>query len=293
MAAFSYDFYMIKNINMGLRWFFKIYKKDGLYSIYLRILRFFGYKLPYNNIIEKFKFKFQEKIILISKNKVLNGYYKDTFLNCKGSCGIPDYSSKLLGLYEKQVQEKILELKKKFKLSFIVNFGTSDGFHILGLLKNNFFKKGLAFEINTSEQKNLIENIKKNNLKKKIEVFKKANFIDVFKILSDKDLAKTLFLVDIEGNEFDLFNEGMKQDYLKKIKKSCFIIEDHSWFLKSKKIRNFKKSIEMNFNVKILENSGRDPHIFDFLNNFSDDEKWLMMSEGRPSSMFWYILTPK
>jgi len=278
---------------MGFRRLIKIYKKDGLYSIYLRILRFFGYKLPYNNIIEKFKFKVQEKIILISKNKVLNGYYKDTFLSCKSSWGIPDFSSKLLGLYEKQVQDKIVELKNKFNLSFIVNFGSSDGFHILGLLKNNFFKKGFAFEINTNEQKNLIENIKKNKLEKKIEVFEKANFIDVFKILTIQDLTKTLFLVDIEGGEFDLFNEAMNQVYLKKIKKSYFIIEDHSWFLKSKKITNFKKSIEMNFNVKILEDSGRDPHIFDFLKNFSDDEKWLMMSEGRPLSMYWYILTPK
>jgi hypothetical protein len=37
----------------------------------------------------------------------------------------------------------------------------------------------------------------------------------------------------------------------------------------------------------------RNPFKFKILNNFNDDDKWLLMGERRPQSMSWLILEPK
>ena len=56
-------------------------------------------------------------------------------------------SPKLLGIYEEQVQNKIIQLKKDHNLKYMVNFGSGEGYHAIGLLKNNYFEKCICFEI--------------------------------------------------------------------------------------------------------------------------------------------------
>ena len=46
------------------------------------------------------------------------------------------------------------------------------------------------------------------------------------------------------------------------------------------------------FKVSLVHNSSRNPFNFDILNELSDDDKWLLMGEGRPKSMSWIVLTP-
>ena len=48
-----------------------------------------------------------------TNNKILNGHYKDTYLSCKTNWKSRDHCPKLLGIYENQVQEKIIQEKKK------------------------------------------------------------------------------------------------------------------------------------------------------------------------------------
>ena len=43
-----------------------------------------------------------------------------------------------------------------------------------------------------------------------------------------------------------------------------------------------KTLIENYFKVNVINNSSRNPFEIELLNNFNDDEKWLMMSESRP-----------
>ena len=55
----------------------------------------------------------------------------------------------------------------------------------------------------------------------------------------------------------------------------------------------FKKNINKRFNVKVINDISKNPFIFKILKNFNDDEKYLMMSEGRLKTMQWIILYPK
>ena len=76
--------------------------------------------------------------------------------------------------------------------------------------------------------------------------------------------------------------------------KCYFIIEDHNFNIKNKKsINSFYKIIRKKFKVEILKDASKDPFNFKILDKFTDDEKYLMMSEGRPRTMQWIILYPK
>jgi len=268
------------------------YQKDGIWRVVSFLLKKIKIQTKYSSFIHKKKTLLAKDIIKLTKCIVGSGYYKS--LKLKGDYNWNkdniDISSKLLGCYEQQVQEKIIELKNKYKLKYLINFGAGEGFHALGLIKNNYFRKALCFEIDKLTRNILIDNIKINKINKKILIFSKANFKDIANNLNAIKLKRSLFLVDIEGEEFNLFNQKNLIYY----KNSFLIIENHQNFFKNKKIKNvFFKLINKNFNVKILNDGGRNPNLIKKLENLNDDEKWLLMSENRPSRMNWIILIPK
>tara|TARA_Y100000590_G_scaffold20297_1_gene23678 strand:- start:1801 stop:2628 length:828 start_codon:yes stop_codon:yes gene_type:complete len=275
---------------MGLRRIVKNFKKDGFDGLYYRFLSLLNLNKTYKNLIEKKKYFLGHKISKIANNKIIHGPYKNTYLSSENGWGMHDFASKFLGLYEEQIQLKIVEIQKKYNLEYLINFGASDGFHVLGLLNNHIFKEGLAFEIDSYERSFLHKNIEKNNLSNKIKVLGKGTFEKVFEIIESNKLSRSLFLIDIEGGEFDLFNS----DNISRLNKSYFIIEKHDfWEKDAEKKKNYYTLLRNNFDIEIIKNSGRNPFIFDFISDLSDDERWLILSEGRPCEMEWLLLIPK
>lgn len=266
------------------------YEKDGIWRIISLLLKKIKIQTKYSSLIDKKKYLLAKDIIKLTKCVVCNGYYKSLKLKAGEKNNRIDISSKLLGFYEQQVQEKIIELQKKYKIKYLINFGAEEGFHALGLVKNNYFRKALCFEIDKLTRSKLIDNIKINKISKKILVFSQANFKDIVNNLNSTQLKSSLFLVDIEGEEFNLFNKKNLIYY----KNSFLIIENHQNFFKNKKFKNdFFKIINKNFKVKILNDGARNPNIIERLETLNDDEKWLLMSENRPFRMNWIVLTPK
>lgn len=266
------------------------YEKDEIWRIISLLLKKIKIQTKYSSLIDKKKYLLAKDIIKLTKCVVCNGYYKSLKLKAGEKNNRIDISSKLLGFYEQQVQEKIIELQKKYKIKYLINFGAEEGFHALGLVKNNYFRKALCFEIDKLTRSKLIDNIKINKISKKILVFSQANFKDIVNNLNSKQLKSSLFLVDIEGEEFNLFNKKNLIYY----KNSFLIIENHQNFFKNKKLKNdFFEIINKNFKVKILNDGARNPNIIERLETLNDDEKWLLMSENRPFRMNWIVLTPK
>jgi len=70
----------------------------------------------------------------------------------------------------------------------------------------------------------------------------------VAKNLSKDEIKKTLFLIDIEGTEFEIFNNNI----IKKFFNSYFIIEDHSELI----LPQIKKNIEMAYRKRKREREG-------------------------------------
>ena len=82
------------------------YQKHGIDGLIYAFLRNLNIKTKYNSIIDKKKNYIEKKIIKITNKNVINGIYKSTKLNFSTHWGGFDVSSKLLGIYEEQVQKK-------------------------------------------------------------------------------------------------------------------------------------------------------------------------------------------
>ena len=114
--------------------------------------------------------------------------------------------------------------------------------------------------------------------------------MSLIKNLKNLEYKKLFFLVDIEGNEYNLFNKH----FCKEFSKSTFIIEEHPFNISNKKtIKNFYKNTSKYYKLEILKDTSKDPFKINILDKYSDDEKYLMMSEGRPQTMHWLVLQPK
>lgn len=267
------------------------YERDGIWRVISILLKKLNINTTYSSFIHKKKVLLYKKISEITKHKVIDGYYKSLTLskNYNWNKVDIDLSPKLLGCYELQVQEKIIKLQKINNLKYLVVFGASEGFHALGLMKNKFFRKAYIFEKDDKTRDILIKNSKINKIKK-IKIFSEANFSVIANFLNKKEQQKTLFLIDIEGEEFNILNEKNLPFY----KNSHLIIENHQDFIKNLKLKKiFFKLIYENFNVSCLYNGDRNPHKFKDLYFLNDDEKYLIMSENRPCTMNWLILSPK
>ena len=265
------------------------YQKHGIDGILYAILKNLKVNMRFVSIIEKKKIYIEDRIKGLTNKEVINGPYKSTKLTCKTHWKGFDVSSKLLGFYEQQVQEKIVALKKEFSLENFINFGCGDGYHLIGLLKNNYFKLGFAFEKDKFGIDQIKENAALNGVEDKVMIFRSANFEDISKNLDSNQLKKSLFLVDIEGAEFNLFNE----DNLDSFKNSTLLIENHDFYAKKLDVENFFVFMKKHFNLEVLMNGSRNPFEISQISNFDDDEKWLIVSEGRKQTMNWLVFTPK
>ncbi len=282
--------FLVFYISKKFRKYNSIFQNNGLDGVYYYFINKNFYKTGLSNFIEKKKKVLGKKLEKHSKQRIIFGPYSGTkLLNSHGWSNI-DFAPKYLGTYERQIQEKIIFLKKKFKLTCFVDLGAAEGYHLISLIKKNIFKLGLAYEIEKKSRNILFKNAKINKVSKKITIHHEANFHSLKINLNKINKRKILFLVDIEGNEFDLFNK----EFCKYFSNSFFIIEEHSFnVLNKRKISIFYKNINKFFKVNKIRDTSKNPFDFDILDDFSDDEKYLMMSEGRPKTMNWIILYPK
>ena len=76
-----------------------------------------------------------KKIHKIFLGKVVDGPYKGVKILPKEHWS-NDLGSKILGFYEKQIQETVQKLSSNNTITTLVNFGAAEGYHLTGLIKN-------------------------------------------------------------------------------------------------------------------------------------------------------------
>ena len=228
-----------------------------------------------------------DKIYKIFSGKVCGGPYKDLKLTNKENWSI-DLGSKVLGIYELEVQETIKRLCIKKNIKIFINYGSAEGFHLTGVLKKKFAKFGIGIEIDQKSISILKKNFKLNNISSQFKILEKLSLNKINEFVSIKDMKNTLFLIDIEGNEYELINSSN----IKFIKKSHLIIEIHPFLSNSSKNKRFINLLKKNFKVQTFTSSSRNPHVKG-LENLTDDERWMIVSEGRPMQMSWLVCGPK
>ena len=262
-------------------------KRYGLINFFNRLIHKFNLNLKLLDPIQKKRLFLSKEIEKISKGTVLSGEYKGTkFINSS------DYflakSSQLLGTYELEVQTELINIITKNNLRYFINLGAGEGFHSVGIMNKKKLEKCISFEMDLKNVKNIERNFILNKIQN-FEIFSKAdiNFLD--KIINYTDFNKSIFLFDIEGEEFKLLNENN----LKILSKSFLIIEIHHFYFDAQELKKFILKLKEIFNIRYITTSDRNYSNINEISKFNDDEKWLMMSESRPETMKWIVCEPK
>ena len=280
---------------MNITKFKSALKRDGVIGFFNTLIGKFGFKFRFHTALDKRKIWLVDHLFSISSGKVISGLFRGMKLVKKSNWDKKiykfntDLSSKIVGCYEQEVQDKIAEFQKKNKKKYFVNFGAGEGYFALGVLQSGLFEKSLAFEISDSSRNVMIENSKLNNFQDKLLIKHNAdkNFLKDLDS-SFKEISDIFLLVDVEGEEFNIFND----ENLQVIQNCNLIIEFHKLY-DNKKNQEFVSKIKKYFNVEILTTSSRDFSKISLLTNLNDDDRWLIASENRPYRMSWLACSPK
>ena len=271
------------------------YKKHGLFGFINVFLGKVGFKYRIDSELNRVIIWHGKNIAKLCNNKIISGFYKDVKIEINKNWNTLDAASKYLGIYEQEVQESIASLQKKkiSKKKYLINLGAGEGYHPIGLLKKNFFNRAILYETDKQGQHLIKKNSIANKVSGKITILGQAkiNFLNDIHFKNLR-LVDCFFLFDIEGDEFKLLNK----ENIFKLKKSNLLIELHPMYKindqrqdKNILVKNLKKF----FKIQTLTTTNRDLSKFKFLDSVSDNEKWLLVSEGRPEKMEWLICVPK
>ena len=199
-----------------------------------------------------------------------------------------DRGSMILGLYEKEIIEILLNTSKE--RSVFIDIGAADGYYAVASVKNYFFNRSYCFEIEQKGRSVIRQNSILNGVAKKVIIFGEANKKSLLKIPKE-DISNSVVLIDIEGFEFDFLDTNI----LNILKKSICIIELHDWFFEDgkKRLKELRKRASKKFHVSEFKLRSRDTSNIKELDLYSDNERWIICSEGRSRSMTWLRLDPK
>ena len=273
---------------MNFKKFFYSYNRDGLVGFCNILLGKLGFKFRLKTGIDK-RLKFLINDLMFQTNCIVqSGIYTGMKLSKDKlwSASQYDYGSKLLGIYEIEVQEKLKELKFKY----FINLGCAEGYHLVGqLLSKPHLAKLLAFDKDLNFQNIINDTINLNSLDHKIKFYGAVNKHTVNNILNEGvDLSKACFLIDIEGYEFIFLNDKT----IFELKKSLLIIEIHQ-DKNNSKYKNLINKLQQFFKVEIITTGTRDMSKFKLLRGYSDIDRWILANEARPQLMEWFICYPR
>jgi precorrin-6B methylase 2 len=215
---------------------------------------------------------------------VASGPFAGVKLVANASWG-SDYGSMLLGMYEREVVERIAQAEEPYDL--LINVGAGDGYYAVSCLHSGIASRCIAFEASERGRHNLLSAAENNGVLNSIEV---RGFCASADLLSVPIEPSTLLLVDIEGAEFELLTASV----LNHLRTAHIIVELHEWQenIAQKVAQLLLDARRAGFSVDWLTTSARDPNAFEELREYSDDDRWSLCSEGRQASMRWLCLSP-
>jgi len=229
-----------------------------------------------------------QELSAVMNNTIKYGPFAGMIFSRDHWWGNSDRGAMLLGIYEQEILNAIMSVQNKYNV--FIDLGAADGYYSIGSLISQKFNVSYAFEISIKGREVIQKNATLNNCSNKLHIFGEAtkNF---YKSIPKKELDSAVILIDIEGAEFSLFDSELFSN----LKKSIIFIELHDWIFKDgkKKLEILLKEIRPFFKVSTLRTASRDLSRFSELSEYSDSERWLIASEGRPRLMSWLRLDPK
>ena len=203
------------------------------------------------------------------------------------SWGDGDLATKILGVYEKIVLDKIVELSRSISGPFI-DIGAADGYYVIGATYAGLFQQAHAFEISPKGQEVTRHNAHINGVADNIHIHGPADRENIKSLITPHRDA--LILIDIEGAEFDLLDA----DTLQALRECTLIIESHPLLIEEglEREKEMLERASKHFEIEKIKGQFVSPNEFDELDDFSDYERLVSFSEGRMRVGYWFLMTP-
>ena len=198
-----------------------------------------------------------------------------------------DKASMLCGFYEIEVLETLRAVPAGRRRTFI-DLGAADGFYAIGMVRSGFAERAICFEMSEQGRQVINHSAQANKVRDQIEIHGKAgaNFLQETQRI---DPSATTILIDVEGAEFDILTTKTLFDL-----RHCHIVmEVHNWIddFEQKYIQLLHEAANY-FELGTITAGARDPGQIKELDALSDDNRWLICSEGRPNLMRWLTMQP-
>jgi len=219
--------------------------------------------------------------------KVRYGLFEGMVLEENLNWSNSDLAPMLLGTYELPILEYIQSLSKTF--NNFINLGAGDGYYVTGMVKSGVAGKAFAYEMNEVSRDNILKQAILNEASENIVIRGIANsdFINEF---SDTQLSESLILIDVEGAEFEIF-ENID---INRLVNSHLIIEIHEFVQDIEiKLPNLIAQLQDSHEISVLSTGARNLDSFIELKYLNDSDRWLLASEGSPMIMKWLCCRPR
>jgi len=236
--------------------------------------------------VKEYRKKVAKRLFIEADGVVNRGPFKGMHLGEKIHWGKADVAGKIYGLYESEV----LNVIKNKTFSSLINLGAADGYYPIGMLKQNMIKHAYCFEEHPLGRKYINENARLNDISSGISIYGRAD--SQFHNQLPKGVAgeNNLVLCDIEGGEFDLFNDEVVAAF----SNSIFIVEIHDCKVdEGKKKRQALIDTFKGFDVEMVKSKPKQWSDIAQITALSDNDRALVCSEGRRVLGEWLIATPK
>lgn len=258
------------------------YRAEGLGSVIVKVLVRLG---MHTSEIVKARKKANQLVRGIHNDKVAYGRFSGMTLSNNVWWGRLDFAGKILGTYEKQVIDKLVELSRPGGL--FIDIGSADGFFAVGMLRGGWFSRAVCFEISEKGREVTGENASKNDVFEKITIRGQAASTEIMSEVSQAE--DVVILCDIEGAEFALFDDFL----LKQLSGKSIVIEVHSHLVDGgDQLRDeLVKRAKRYFKTEIMSREAIPVGAFSELSVLSDDERMLAFSEGRGAAGEWLVLS--
>ena len=215
------------------------------------------------------------------------GPFKGTILHSSQSgCGI--FASRLLGTYEREVMEELVKMSGTVDGPFVC-IGAAEGYFCTGMVVGGLSKRCYAYDIDPFRRKIIEENAAENGCADTVSVDSEASFEKFSRILEEHSQA--LILSDIEGAEYDLFDERTLE-----LCRNCpMVIELHPSFVPDgiEKTNALLETASKWFDLRMIQRRVYMPGQFEELRSIDESARLLALSEGRGERQDWVALTPK
>lgn len=215
-------------------------------------------------------------------NQVLGGPFLGMALPESASWRDGDFMPKLLGSYESNLHDAVLEAVRRSP-SAVINVGCAEGYYAIGLARAIPTAVVYAFDSNQAATAICGQAAKVNRVSDRVVLRGLCDQEKISRLLDLHD--RILLFLDCEGAERKLLDPGK----IPNLAKSDMIIETHGDDI----FDDLRSRFSATHHIVPIEQGGRNPNQHTELRKLPESDRWLLMDEGRPESMRWLALWSK